>query len=344
MTERTLRRGAAVGAATLLLLGLPSIAHANRGSDDGSQADVSGDSSGRDLEASAGIVFTTSGGGDGGGNGSLTTSDASWTPPACYYAPTMTPSEFKAEYEDYLNSPLHSGKAEAVRAHEEMYGEDSEYADHNLDKEGEGMWWEGVINENSPDLEGRLACNEPNFWVDYGDTPPALPGVPEPELLAELAYERITVPETEIELNPEDAQVVGLATWVWLDEAAFQPVEVTAEVDGYDIWATTRAEPVSLTLDPGTEDARLHPASGECRIGDDGTIGEPYSDDRAEDTPPCGLTYLRATHATGSYELTASLTWQVTWEGSDGSGGTLPEGVFETPLEVTVEEVQTIVR
>jgi enoyl reductase len=56
------------------------------------------------------------------------------------------------------------------------------------------------------------------------------------------------------------------------------------------------------------------------------------------------VTYLRATHATGSYGLTASLTWEISWEGSDGSGASLPSGVFETTHEITVSEVQAIVR
>ncbi len=310
------------------------------------QHNTDGGTDGQDLTASAGITFTVSGGGgDGGGGGALTSTDSSWSPPPCWYAPMMTPTEFKAEWEDYLNSPLHSGKGEAVQMHEERYGPDSEYEDHNLDKEGEGMWWRSVINEESTDYDAALSCDEPTFWVDFDDTPPDLPGVPTPDVLAELAYERITVPDTEVELNPgATEQVVNLPTWVWLDGARFEPVEVTARIDGYDVWATTRAEPVSLTLDPGTEDAELHPSSGECAINDDGTIGEPYTDGRSDETPPCGITYLRGTHATGAYDLTASLTWEVSWEGSGGSGGDLPDGVFETTHEITVDEVQAIVR
>ena len=35
----------------------------------------------------------------------------------------------------------------------------------------------------------------------------------------------------------------------------------------------------------------------------------------ADKTPPCGITYLRAT-AGEPYQLKASATWQITWEGS----------------------------
>lgn len=83
------------------------------------------------------------------------------------------------------------------------------------------------------------------------------------------------MPDTEIELNPDGDQTVNLATWVWLDQAAFEPVSVTASLDDYGLWATTTATPTALTIEPGTSDARLHPASGECAVSGDGSIGEP---------------------------------------------------------------------
>ncbi|MFF0729404.1 hypothetical protein [Streptomyces sp. NPDC004134] len=48
--------------------------------------------------------------------------------------------------------------------------------------------------------------------------------------------------------------------------------------------------------------------------------------------------------AGGSYGLKASITWEVDWTGSGGTGGDLPDSVFETTYDVTVEEIQTVVR
>ncbi|MET7292361.1 hypothetical protein ABZS79_09485 [Streptomyces griseoloalbus] len=42
--------------------------------------------------------------------------------------------------------------------------------------------------------------------------------------------------------------------------------------------------------------------------------------------------------------LTASITWQVSWEGSGGTGGDLPDGTFETTQDMTVQEIQSINR
>ncbi|MDU0372921.1 hypothetical protein ACFPAF_21195, partial [Hymenobacter endophyticus] len=80
-----------------------------------------------------------------------------------------------------------------------------------------------------------------------------------------------------------------------IDDAVFDDVQATAAIDvpGFNIQATTTATPVSLTLDPGTEDATTLPANGECPIVD-GKIGEPYAKGKAEETPPCGIIYRRS--------------------------------------------------
>ncbi|MFF2377219.1 hypothetical protein ACFVUW_22820 [Streptomyces xiamenensis] len=320
--------------------------------DGGNQDYKEGRQEGKDLVAGVGIPgeerisFT----GDGtDGSGGLTSAQNTWTPPACYYAPMYTPGEFQAYWDELSRNFYSSGwpqeDKDLLRENlEDSYGEDGEFPNFNIDKEGEGMFWQVVRNENHPDYEARYACEYRTFFVEFGDPPPDVPGIVNISTLAELAYERVRVPDTDIQLNPDGEQTVNLATWVWLDQAAFEPVSVTASLDDYGLWATTTATPTTLTIEPGTSDARLHPASGECAVGGDGSIGEPYSRGRSGEEPPCGVTYLRATHATGSYGLTASLTWEISWEGSDGSGASLPSGVFETTHEITVSEVQAIVR
>ncbi|WP_406488708.1 hypothetical protein [Streptomyces phaeochromogenes] len=66
---------------------------------------------------------------------------------------------------------------------------------------------------------------------------------------------------TEIGLKPEAEFTVNLPTWVWLDKCTFQEVKVRAELPGTNRWA----KPVTLHLEPGTEDAETYPASGVRR-------------------------------------------------------------------------------
>ncbi|WP_103501622.1 MULTISPECIES: hypothetical protein, partial [unclassified Streptomyces] len=274
-----------------------------------------------ELNSQARITFTVT----GGGSGALKSSTP-WTPPACYYAPTHTPAEMAAHWDDFYANTNRDTWADDMResfdsSHEARFGEDGEFPDYNTDLQGEGMFWTRVINREHPDHQGQMACAARTFWVDFADPPPPGPGVVDSTLLAELAWERTRVPDTEVTLNPADApQKVNFPTWVWLDDATFEPVSVRAELDGYGLWAETTATPARLTLRPGTQDAVTHPVSGVCEATDAG-IGTPWTPG-ASGTPPCGITYTRATTNSGTYPLSASLTWDITWTDSLGDSGT----------------------
>ncbi|MFI1360677.1 hypothetical protein ACH4TV_44965, partial [Streptomyces sp. NPDC020898] len=115
-------------------------------------------------------------------------------------------------------------------------------------------------------------------------------------------------------------------------------------VGGVNIQATTTAKPASLKLEPGTEDAELYPASGECVFNGDGSIGEPYAKGKAGRTPPCGLKYLRSS-GTETYKLRATITWEISWVGTGNPTPTaLPNGTFGNDQEVTVQEAQAVNR
>ncbi|GAA3868973.1 hypothetical protein [Streptomyces sedi] len=218
------------------------------------------------------------------------------------------------------------------------------YTDFNAEEADEGMWWGAVENPSEPDVLERMSCTEIPFWAETGVVPDVENAL-SPSVLAELAYERIRVPETEVSFSPADldGQVVNLPTWIWAESGEYDPVAVTASLESWGISATTTATPTALTVEPGTADAETRPASGSCPINGDGSIGAPYGGDE-DAVPPCGLTYLRATHGGGNYPLTASITWSITWEGTGDTGGTLPDATFATTHEVQVNEIQSVVR
>ncbi|WP_152311256.1 hypothetical protein [Streptomyces mimosae] len=330
--------------AAVVLLGIfPATARADLTSD--GDHETTGGSQGPIIDSAVGVARITYDPAEVGAGRGPTAAQTTWSPPACYYAPTHTPEEYQAYWDELSRDFYSSGNPQedkdALRdSLEDSYGEDGEFPNYNIDRQGEGMFWRVVRNENHPDREAQYACETRTFWVDFGDPPPVdVPEVVDVEMLAELAYERIRVPDTAIEMNPGGAQTVNLATWVWLEQGEFEPVSVTASLDDYGLSATTTATPVGLSIEPGTGDAVTHPGSGECAID-----AAAYREGAAGQEPPCGVTYLRSTPEGGAYELTASVRWEIAWEGSDGSGGTLPDGVFETTYDVTVDEVQTIVR
>ncbi|WP_328537301.1 hypothetical protein [Streptomyces sp. NBC_00344] len=299
------------------------------------------------------IVISYPKGGSKGRTGSLASIDPNWKPPACWYEPVFTPEGLK----DFVTS---SGGDGDVGIHESWYGtklwtdhykdgktetnmDDSQstaagYKNYNTGKDG--YFWRSVAPDDS--AHDSWDCGRIMFWQD-GHSVPKVPHTPTPKMLADYAYNQVKVPETDIELKPEAKSTVNLPTWIWLDKGTFKDVVVRAALPHTDLWAETTAKPVSLHLDPGTADADTFPASGTCAFNKDGSIGTPYKTGDAEQTPPCGIDYLHATNGT-PYRLKASITWKISWRGSGGARGDLPDGTFETTQDMNVQEIQAINR
>ncbi|WP_434594751.1 hypothetical protein [Streptomyces sp. A5-4] len=350
--------GAAVLASVLTLVLCPTAAFAY-GEGDKHQNNPpdgpSGGSSGNMLTARAGQtsikVTQVSGGKSGKSPKSLAPVDPNWKPPACWYEPVATPEQLKAGVERLkaggdlvpVTPSLSWGEQLMVDHYEKgepQTGGDG-YKDFNVGKDGK--FWRGVINENMADDPRSYDCERNLFWQD-ANTVPDDKNAPTPEVLAGYAYDKIKVPETEIELKPAARSTVNLPTWVWLDKGTFDEVRVRAELPGTNVWAQTTAKPVSLHLEPGTDDAQTYPASGECVFNGDGSIGTPFTEGSSDAPPPCGITYRRSSNG-APYQLKASVTWEISWVGTGGAGDdTLPDGIFETTQDMNVQEIQAINR
>lgn len=302
-----------------------------------------GGEDGQDLSATAGgVSYDTSENGSGPSVGHLSPA-TDWRPPPCWYAPKWTPRQFK----DYVEPiwAVDSTGAEWDASQRDRYVNGKPYTNFNLDQTGKGYWWTSYVPDGGAAVPGALDCTKPYFWVDTGQAPPAdIKDALSPETLAELAYARIRVPDTDVSLNPMRGQTVNLPTWTWLDATAFKPVSVTATADLLGISATTTATPVALHIDPGTPDADVYPADGNCPVNADGSVGVPYAKGSDQKAPPCGVTYRRTTPKGGSYPLRATVTWNVTWAGSGGVSGDLPDGTFGHTTFVTVQEIQAVNR
>lgn len=341
------RRAAVVGALTIAcVFAVPTAAVAK--DPGGSQFDVGGDNdkdSGQTLESHILYSGSTRGSADQGSGTFTPVTD--WSPPACWYEPMWTPAQFAVEFQKDWNIPHSSGVGESYTLAQDYYKNGHPYKDFNESEAGKGMWWEAVRDKNREESgdPAAFACDTRTFWVENGETPDVENAVT-PEILAQLAYNRIKVPDTQVTLAPENTTKVNLPTWAWLDKAEFKEVSVTAalNIGGVNIQATTTAKPVSLRLEPGTVDAQTYPASGECALNSDGSIGEPYAEGKADETPPCGIKYLRSS-GDGTFKLRATVTWEVTWTGTGNPTPTeLPSGTFGNDQDVIVQEIQAVNR
>ncbi|MEV7324507.1 hypothetical protein [Streptomyces sp. NPDC093970] len=339
-----LAKGAAVLSLAWVTVCVSQAAYAGGRGDDGTattETQEHGNSSddGK-LSSTVGVItYDRSKNGSGGSVGPVS-SVTSWTPPACWYAPKYSPADFQAYVEPIWEAGSTGDAWDASQR--DRYVDGHPYKDFNKDKAGKGYWWDSYVNKSFP--PGWDKCDQPYFWVDTGDAPPAdIPNTVTPEILAKLAYNEIRVPSKDVSLAPANTTKVNLPTWAWLDGATFKPVSVTARIDVLGMWATTTAEPVALKIDPGTSDAVTYPASGVCQIHNH-TVGEKYGAGDADRTPPCGVRYLHSS-GDGTYQLKATVTWHISWTGSDGGAPhDLPDGTFGRSQDVTVQEIQSVNR
>ncbi|WP_329167636.1 hypothetical protein OG204_24330 [Streptomyces sp. NBC_01387] len=323
----------------------PAFAGGSRGAGGATESDPTEPSGPKDTLYATAIHFDES---NNGSNKSATpmTSVSNWTPPACWYEPKWSPAEFKDEFQRRWDIPHASGVGEAHSLDQDHYIKGKPYKDFNKSETGKGMWWDAVRDKKREEAGDPAAfeCDTATFWVKNGVTPKVKNAVT-PEILSQLAYNKIKVPDTKVTLAPADATKVNLPTWAWLDKVEFKSVSVTAALNagGLNIQATTTATPVSLRLEPGTDEATTFPASGECPINH-GRIGEPYANGKADVTPPCGVEYLRSS-GDGTYKLRATVTWEIHWIGTGVSKEqSLPDGEFGATQDVTVQEIQAINR
>jgi hypothetical protein len=350
MLRTVVLRAVAASALAVAVAAVPSPATAGGGRGGGEKGSYEGSgkgsADGRVIRAETKVRLTTNGRSRSSTTGTLTSSNVDWTPPACWYEPSFSPKEIETVVKLWRNIDgfVLPGVGDFVGDMlDHRYKDGHPYEDYNLDKQGEGMFWAAVKNPKRKDDPEANSCDKQPFWVDEGK-PPNEPLAVSPKVLAEYAYDELPVPGTEIEMAPAGRSTVNLPTWIWLDKATFKKTSVTASLPGTGLSATTTAEPVSLHIEPGTADAQTYPASGDCTINDDGSIGEPYAQGKAAKTPPCGVSYLRATGSDGAYPLQATVTWKISWTSTNGEGGGLPDGTFGTTQDVKVQEIQSVNR
>jgi hypothetical protein len=147
-------------------------------------------------------------------------------------------------------------------------------------------------------------------WIPDAAAAPA----PDPEALAEQARNQLRLSGPRIVMNPSADQLVGLPTWLWLDAAGWNQVTATAAAAGVSVTAVAK------------------PAQVTWSLGDGGTVtctgaGTPFpaGADPKSASPDCGYTYRHRSldSAGGTFAVTATVRWDVTWAGV-GQAGVFP--------------------
>ena len=266
-----------------------------------------------------------------------------WTPPVCWLEPQYNGADLKALIEGEMNAfPPGDPTYTYLQQMDKMYQGESNY--HQADA---GMWW-GVgcrtddlsygVKYLIQQVNDGLSANNPWVWIAAG-APPALPNPVNGQILAQYAAAELTPPALTFAVNPNVVQTVNLSTRVYSNQpgGTYQDIEAQAAIGG--MTSTVDAVPSSVTITPGGP-ASQTPGGPPvttitCPIVN-GSFGSPDNDS-------CAFYYLKAT-GKGSYQLTASITWTYNWLENPNAGG-FPVNVTvnAAPVNVTVQEVQSIV-
>jgi hypothetical protein len=122
----------------------------------------------------------------------------------------------------------------------------------------------------------------------------------DPEILAQQAVDRLTLPRPNIKTSPESAQLVQLPTWLAVSESSW--TVQTAEASLGDQVATATATPVQAVWDMG--DGHTVTCTDRGAEWTRGTDPEAASD--------CGHTYTQP--SADALEVQVTVTWRITWE------------------------------
>ena len=166
--------------------------------------------------------------------------------------------------------------------------------------------------------------------VADGQAPDTVPTVT-PGELAQRAYNTLRLPKPLVGMSPPYAepgrfQIVNYPIWWWVEN--FAPLTQRTELG--DVWAEVTATPVFSFFDGGE-------GAGGAQCNGPGVAWRHNlpSDYRLA----CTYSYRRAAD-----RVTAAITvtWNVTWIGSGGTGGELDPMQVVTPIPLTVYERQAV--
>jgi hypothetical protein len=226
--------------------------------------------------------------------------------PPCFYTPGRTGAELAADHAD----PNLRRTAHGVGDNFDDWFPPDWEAHANDD----GVWWDwecdqtyfhGTTAEFLAFVDQWSAGRGPVF-VPAGTPPPVVP-VP-PEVLEAIARQYLddTVRMPVVTFNPDTRTFVNLETWMWFDQAATEPVSVTASAGGNSVTVTATPSAVAVGgLPPGSS------SNTTCANG-----GTPYTPGAT--TTDCFLKFGQSSggQSGGRWPFTVSMSWQVTSVGA----------------------------
>ena len=174
---------------------------------------------------------------------------------------------------------------------------------------------------------------------------PVAPPPPDPAVLAQQAFQQIPIPKPDIHVGPNpDLVAVNIPVWLWISRAQVAPVTVTA--GGVSVTATPALTSVSWSMgEPANPDSGGATAPVVC--SGEGMYTPAPEVVAPEVIPACGYSYqwrsLKSrTGGAGTWPVSASATWVITWTSNVGQSGTITAPPANSVTNLQVGEWQTV--
>jgi hypothetical protein len=189
-----------------------------------------------------------------------------------------------------------------------------------LDPTGEYVWYDVICWR-----DGRGNIEVP---IIVEITPPVAP-----EVIRDIAAARVEPPAPSPETSPPLARqtFVQVPTWLWLDQAAWSPIEV------------------STTRGVTTVTVRATPTHARWVMGDGGGItcagpGVEWTSGASEADTECSYTYEHSSYGEpeGRFEASVMVTWEFEWWINDVYQGVFGSVDLSASFGVEVAEIQAV--
>jgi hypothetical protein len=192
-------------------------------------------------------------------------------------------------------------------------------------------------------------CSDGSFTVVWVPAEGGALGVPRvsPGELAVQAANYLPLPAPAVRHSPDRAHgrpqtIVGLETWLWVDRSTFAELRQSTSAGG--VSATVTARPVSTVWRTGSPDAPGVVCPGP---------GVPYDTRRGAEgqSTYCSTVYARSSAdrpQTGPapedrfFIGTATTVWRISWVGTGGAAGALPDLRRTSAFPLAAAEIQAV--
>jgi hypothetical protein len=171
------------------------------------------------------------------------------------------------------------------------------------------------------------------------DPPRGASDGPTPQEVAQLAIDQMNLSAIRIGIapkpGPDSIGLIGMPVWMWAEapnDHTFGPITASASAGGITTTATAKVLQVTWGMGDGAEVV--------CD-----TAGTPYKPEYGrKDSPDCGYTYEKSSahEPDGSYTVTATSSWVVTWAGA-GQTGTIRLDGLNRSTQIRIGEAQVLV-